>query len=345
MNGRSIADLITIYLEGDGDWHGARVEYPPKPGATSTHTEADNMAYALRDLAGTVIELDDPGDERATRRGPVAASRHLADLTPDQLRPGDMRAIQRHMIERGLCRSEVNSRKNRILRWCRWCVEYEHADESMVTRLGTVKPVRKGQHGVRDKAKVTGVDMADIDAVLKVARPTLARAIRVQLLTGMRPGELLKMRFCDLKPSRGGDLWEYRPSHKTEHLGRVRLIPIGPEAQLELRDQVHSLTAQGNLVDGEIITPRLGDAHDTRAFWPWKRTGAYGDAIKRACARAGVAPWSPNQLRHTRGTLACRARGEDVAAELLGHADPSMTRRHYIDPDHDGARQYAMDFG
>ncbi len=38
------------------------------------------------------------------------------------------------------------------------------------------------------------------------------------------------MRPCDI--DRSGEVWEYRPeSHKTEHHGRDRIIPIGPRGQ------------------------------------------------------------------------------------------------------------------
>jgi integrase len=53
---------------------------------------------------------------------------------------------------------------------------------------------------------------------------------RLQRLTGCRPGEVCNLRPCDI--DRSDDIWLYRPeSHKTEHLGRDRVIPIGPKGQ------------------------------------------------------------------------------------------------------------------
>lgn len=58
--------------------------------------------------------------------------------------------------------------------------------------------------------------------------------VRVQVLTGMRPGEVTIMRGCDLDTS--GRVWVYRPaSHKTEHHSRERMIYMGPKAQDVLR--------------------------------------------------------------------------------------------------------------
>jgi hypothetical protein len=46
----------------------------------------------------------------------------------------------------------------------------------------------------------------------------------------MRPGEVVIMRLCDI--DRSGSDWNYRPhSHKTDHHGHERVIPIGPRAQ------------------------------------------------------------------------------------------------------------------
>ena len=59
--------------------------------------------------------------------------------------------------------------------------------------------------------------------------------MQLQLLTGTRPQEVMA-----LKPSevldRGDGTWLYTPAaHKTEHLGREKVIVIGPRAQEVLR--------------------------------------------------------------------------------------------------------------
>ncbi len=54
--------------------------------------------------------------------------------------------------------------------------------------------------------------------------------MRLQLLTGMRPGEL-----CNLTPGEvdgPADVWNYRPEqHKAAHRGHKRVVAIGPQAQ------------------------------------------------------------------------------------------------------------------
>jgi integrase len=352
MSELTVRNLVDLYLDGDPatGWHGARVEYAPKPGSRSS--KADNMAYALRDLCNAVVPvpLDDP---KATRRGLAAASRHVEELTPDQIMPSDLRAVQQHMIAINLCRNQINARKNRILRFFRWAAEYEYIDPAIVARLEVVRPIKKRHPGVRETRKVQAVADEVVAQTLACCRPVVARAIRLQRLTGMRPGELVRMRVCDIHAQRvldaAGDdhvLWLYRPAlHKTESHGVTRNIRLGPEAQAVLREQVSATTGQGELADGELRTPRLGDRADERRVFPWARESSYYQAVQRAAERAGVPSWSPNQLRHRVGTHAVHERGEDVGAEILGHTDPRTTRRNYVDPHHRGADQYALDFG
>jgi integrase len=65
--------------------------------------------------------------------------------------------------------------------------------------------------------------------------------VQLQLLTGMRPGELVILRAIDLDTA--GKVWLYRPgsdqgaegAHKTAHRGHRRIIPIGPRGQEILR--------------------------------------------------------------------------------------------------------------
>ena len=62
-----------------------------------------------------------------------------------------------------------------------------------------------------------------------VASPVWAM-IELQRLSGMRPGEVVLMRLCDI--DRSGKVWLYRPGrHKAEHHGHARVVPLGPQAQ------------------------------------------------------------------------------------------------------------------
>lgn len=352
----SIRALVSIYLDGDRvlGWIGARAKYPRRPGGRTT--EADNMSYALKDWCATVIAVE-PGDDRATRTGAGVASRHLEDLLPEQVTPRDLRACLEHMIATK-CRDQVNDRKNRLLRFFRWCVEYELCTSAVITRLECVAPIGATHPGVRETDQVTSVPDEHVRLTMEAARPELRRAIEIQALTGMRPGELLLMRVCDLRaeriPDDAGELhivWNYRPHwHKTK--GKVkrfqRIIPLGPEAQMILREQAEARFSQPELFGTAVGLgglPRLGDPNDARRIWPWQTVGGYRIVIQKAAKRAGVPEWAPNRLRHSRLTFAARKGGIKLAAAVGGHTDPKTTLQNYIDFDNQAAGLFAQEHG
>ena len=74
--------------------------------------------------------------------------------------------------------------------------------------------------------------------VVKATLPNMPVPVRamaeLQLLTGMRVGEVLVMRAIDLTMS--GSVWTYRPAkHKNKYRGHDRVIYLGPQAQDILR--------------------------------------------------------------------------------------------------------------
>jgi integrase len=127
------------------------------------------------------------------------------------------------------------------------------------------------------------------------------------------------MRPCDI--DRTGEVWTYRPQrHKTEYCGHDRLIMIGPKAQ-------------------EILRPFLSRPEEQYCFCPreaWQaggynppgdcyRVSSYRVAVARACKRAGIKRWTPNQLRHTTATRIRGQFGIEAAQAILGHADADVT--------------------
>lgn len=99
--------------------------------------------------------------------------------------------------------------------------------------LTVVPGLLRGRTEARETAPVWPVDDSVVDATLPYLPAVVADMVRLQRLTGMRPAEVCIVRPCDL--DRSGDVWLYRPaSHKTEHHGRERIVPIGPKSQAVL---------------------------------------------------------------------------------------------------------------
>ena len=147
-----------------------------------------------------------------------------------QFGPLALEAIQHQMIKDGLSRGYINEQISRIRKMFKWGVSKQLIPVSTYEALRTVCSLRKGRSEARETVPVKPVDEAVVEAILKELPEVVADMVQVQLLAAMRPGEVRIMRPCDIDRSR--EVWKYTPqSHKTEHHGQIREIPIGPRAQ------------------------------------------------------------------------------------------------------------------
>jgi integrase len=146
-----------------------------------------------------------------------------------------------------------------------------------------------------------------------LTRPEYRTMIRLQLLTGMRPGEVVLMRACDLNTT--GFCWTYTPrEHKTEHHGKSRVIFLGPRAQAELRPWLEA----GGPKDRHLFRPARGKR-------PYINRDTYAKTIAKAAKRAGVPHWHPNRLRHAAATRIRRECGLEASRVILGHSNLATT--------------------
>ena len=67
----------------------------------------------------------------------------------------------------------------------------------------------------------------------------------------------------------------------------------------------------------ESFTRSRPDARKPRNAWG---TSEYNNSIAKACKRAGVEKWSPNQLRHSFATEVRRKFGLEACRAVLGHS-------------------------
>lgn len=214
-----------------------------------------------------------------------------------------------------IVRSSVNKHLHRIRRVFRWAVAMELVPASVLAGLLAVEPIRRGQNvGTREGRRVLPARLRSVAATLRRVSEPVAAMIRLQWLTGARPGEIVQMRLGDV--DRSGPVWIYRPgSHKTEHHDIAREIMLGPKAQRVLAPFL-SLNLAAYLFPGR--GRKRDRLHVTEA--------AYCKAITRACADEPRIPhWTPAQLRHNAGTRFRQHRGIEAAQNMLGHQDAGTT--------------------
>jgi integrase len=162
--------------------------------------------------------------------------------------PLALKAVRQRMIEavdprtgRPWCRRSINLHTYRIRSVFRWGVENELVPSSVLHGLQAVRGLQKGRSDARETGSVKPVPEAFVTAILPFVSDAVRGMIQLQLLTGMRPGEVVILRAIDLDTS--GRVWLYMPgsdqgehgTHKTAWHGHGRVIAIGPQAQEVLK--------------------------------------------------------------------------------------------------------------
>jgi len=256
--------------------------------------------------------------------------------------PLALKALRQRMIRDGLSRKVINSRVNRIRRVFRWAVSEDLVSPQILQGLQAVEGLRYGRSEARETKPVGPVPRKSVEAVLPRVSRQVAAMIQLQLLTGMRPGEVVQMRAADI--DRSGEIWTYRPSrHKTQHFGIVRQVPLGPQAQKVLEefmtgdvdaalfrpcDAEKERLAKKRLARKTPVQPSQrsrAKLDPTRKAGRQYTTASYYRAILRAAELAKIESWSPNQLRHTFLTEVEREFGLDAARACAGHTTPDTT--------------------
>jgi integrase len=281
-------------------------------------------------------------------------------LSVDEFGPLRLKEVREVMIDKKWCRKQVNQRVSTIRRMFKWAVSEQIVSPVILHGLQAVTGLKRGRTRAKESKRVLPVDERDVYAVLPYTTHAVAAMIELQLLTGMRPGELCQLRPCDL--DRSDAVWHYYPEkHKNIYRSIERIVSIGPRGQELLRpfllrakdaycfspaeadkQRRQKLTAQrktplscGNRVgtnrkDEPKRTP--GDKYDATNY---RKAVQYAitacNKERRAEARAvGVEPelvpyWTPYQLRHTTATKVRKEMGYECAGATLGHTNMSAT--------------------
>jgi integrase len=266
------------------------------------------------------------------------------DTLAEDFGPLKLRAFVQLMVDSGQSRYCCNKAIGRIKHIYRWAASMELLPAACHQSLTAVSGLQAGRTEARETEPVKPVDDADVEAVLPLLPPVVADLVRFQRLTGCRPGEACQVRWCDIDTSAA--VWQYRPAeHKTQHRGKDRCIMIGPKCQQLLepyRDRTSTEQIFKPADAAEQVRQRRTASRKTplscgntpgsnRKAKPSRKPGnaygkdAYARAIRRACERAGVKPWSPNRLRHTAATEIRKLAGLEAAGAVLGHSRLATT--------------------
>jgi len=318
------------------------------------------------------------GEQSNLRDAARMLTGQFGDIWVGDFGPAALKAVRQKMIERNLCRKVINGRINRIRRMFKWGVENQLVDPLVLQALQAVAPLKRGRCEARETEPVKPVPQDCVDAVLQHVPSQVTAMIRLQLLTGMRPGEVVIMRGCDIDTT--GKLWVYRPScHKTEHHGKERAVYFGPAARdivaAHLKPDLKAFlfSPKNAMAERHAACPthrRIPSRTPmtSRRLKDHYTTTSYARAITYGCDTAFPPPkqlldvqvvpkqesalkrwhkdhrWHPNQLRHNAATFLRKQYGLDAARVILGHSSPAVTEI-YAELDHAKAMQIMAEVG
>jgi len=253
--------------------------------------------------------------------------------------PIAVRTIQSQWIDGGLSRSTINARISILKRLFKWAASHEKIPIAVYQSIATLDGLRAGRTEAKESRSIRPAPSDHIDAVEPFVSREVWALIQLQLYTGARGGELLRLRPCDLNTTQ--EIWTAElQDHKTSYRGNSRVIYFGPNAQKILRRFMETTPIHGYLFSPqEAILDRHINAKTRRrpnqAKTPTITNRKLGDhytsdsyrhAITRACAKAGVPSWTPHQLRHNAATMIRREYGLEAAQVILGHAKADVTQ-------------------
>jgi hypothetical protein len=122
-------------------------------------------------------------------------------LPIEEFGPLRLKEAREVMIEKKLCRNQINQRIGRIRRMFKWAVSEQIVSPVILHGLQAVTGLKRGRTRAKESKRVLPVDERDVYAVLPYTTHAVAAMIELQLLTGMRPGEVCQLRPCDLDRS------------------------------------------------------------------------------------------------------------------------------------------------
>ena len=258
-----------------------------------------------------------------------------------------------------LCRESVNKKIDNIRAVFRWGRENRLVPREVLADLDLVKNLRRGQCRSVDYRPIRAVPDESVTAILKHLSPTLRAMVLLQRATGWRPEEVRILRLADL--DRRQTPWEYRPtSYKTERVKADAVLMVGPTARQIISDYARLSQREEFPPEEYLFRPEdsrrfyyrerysrgktaRGEEYDIQDRDYYSRS-SYARAIRVACQLAGVQPFTPYQLRHSKATEIERVEGLKGVQAALGHTNPNTSRR-YVDPDSELAARIAENYG
>lgn len=348
-------------------------------GHTATVRAASSHAPTVAELAAAYLRWCDsyyrtPDGQPTGEASQIErALKPLLDLYASQpaaeIGPRALKAVIGEMIKADRVRTGINQSVGRIKRMFRWGASEQIIPPSVHAGLAAVRGLAYGRSAARESEPVRPVSDETIEATIPFLPGPVAVMVKLQRLTGCRPGELLDLRPCDLDTS--GKVWTVTlDRHKTRHHGHDRVLYFGRRARAVLKPLMENRAPHQPLfsprdAERERLEKRRAARKtplscgnrpgSNRVAEPKRYPGekytvtSYARAIARGIERANqkreaeakkrgiekfarIEHWHPHRIRHTVATELRRRHGLEAARALLGHKSITVSQ-HYAEAD------------
>jgi integrase len=267
-----------------------------------------------------------------------AVERHLSpalgQVKLSQLTPEHVEGLLRSMAERGLRRNTIG----RVRSVAVMALRHGQRRSLVVRNAAELAEMPADARSPEEGRSLTADEgHALLDSV---AGSEIEPLVTVGLMLGLRPGELLGLRWDDvdldgatlkvtgsLKRERGSDGHQVLKLGTAKTSKSVRALNVPSPVVEALRRRkaqqaAHRLVAGQDWSDiGLVFTTENGTPID-----PSNLRRTFASATKKA----GLGAWHPNELRHSAASLLSAAGvPQEQVADLLGHSDTRMLDKHY----------------
>lgn len=184
---------------------------------------------------------------------------------------------------------------------------------------------------------ITAAEIDQVFALCDAFSPALGLVAHVIAETAARPGEILALHTGSLHPEDAppwvdlhGTVVAARGGAVRQAEGKTaaasRYVSVTPETM----DRLLLVAAEAQRGEPEPVTG-LYPLFPSRTGG-WRTVTTLNSHMRKALAGSPVEGATPRTLRKTLATVIAEQFGDQTAADLLGHARPSVTGRHYIRP-------------
>jgi integrase len=281
----------------------------------STETEKDEVplfkAFANRFLE-TYAKTNNKPSEIAAKESILRV--HLVpafgELMLDLIKPGNVEAYKATKLKSGLARKTINNHLTVLRRVLAIAVEWGAIDHVPVIRWLDLPP-----------PEFDFLTFDEANRLIANADEDWRAMIVVAVRAGLRLGELLALRWCDVDLEAGRLVVRRSVARGiigSPKNGRMREVPLSDQASQLLRDQPRW---------GDLVFCTTKGVMFTRGETKWP--------LRRALTAAQLRPVGWHCLRHTFAShLVMRGAPLKSVQELLGHSTIEMTMRYaHLSPD------------